>query len=53
MREAKEEEDKRKRELAKAKRVKRMLEAAFDGDNDEMKAIVQEVRFKEITYFHK
>jgi len=43
LREAKEEEDKRKRELAKAKRVKRMLEAAFDGDNDEMKAIVQEV----------
>merc|ERR1712096_275313 len=43
LREAKEEEVKRKRELAKAKRVKRMLEAAFDGDNDEMKTIVQEV----------
>ena len=43
MREAKEEEEKRKKELAKEKRVKRMLEAAFDGDYDEIKAIVKEV----------
>jgi len=43
LREAKEEEEKRKKELAKEKRVKRMLEAAFDGDYDEIKAIVKEV----------
>ena len=43
MREAKEEEEKRKKELAKEKRIKRMLEAAFDGDYDEIQAIVKEV----------
>ena len=37
------EEEERKRKKEELKRRKRMLEAAFDGDVDEMKNILQEV----------
>ena len=40
-RQKEEEERKRKREMAK--RRKRMLEAAFDGDNDEINTVLKEV----------
>ena len=36
-------EEERKRKRDAAKRQKRMLEAAFDGDNDELKMILKEV----------
>lgn len=39
----KEEEERRKKREA-VKRIKRMLEAAFDGDDDEMLGILKEVR---------
>ncbi len=37
------EEDERRRKREQAKRVKRMLEAAFDGDTTEIKALLSEV----------
>jgi len=37
------EEEERKRKREEAKRRKRMLEAAFDGDVDEMKVVLKEV----------
>jgi len=39
----KEEEERRKRK-EEAKRQSRILEAAFDGDNDEILAVLEEVR---------
>lgn len=41
--EARKEAEERKRRAEEKKRIKRMLEAAFDGDVDEMKTILQEV----------
>lgn len=38
------EAEERKRKAEQRKRVKRMLEAAFDGDLDEINTIVKEVR---------
>ena len=38
------EENERKRQRENAKRRKRMLEAAFDGDMDEIKAVLKEVK---------
>lgn len=35
--------EERKRKAEEKKRVKRMLEAAFDGDLDEINAIIKEV----------
>ena len=40
---AKEEEERRKKR-ERIKRFKRMLESAFDGDLDDMKSILKEVR---------
>lgn len=39
----KKEEEERKRKAEERKRRKRMLEAAFDGDNEEMLQIIKEV----------
>ena len=52
-RQKEEEERKRKREMAK--RRKRMLEAAFDGDNDEINTVIKEVleQFVYLTFFGK
>jgi len=41
---AQKEMEERKRKAEEKKRVKRMLEAAFDGDVDEVNAIIKEVR---------
>jgi len=41
--ERKKDEEERKRYREMVKRQKRMLEAAFDGDNDEILAILKEV----------
>ena len=48
------EEDERKRKRELAKRRKRMLEASFDGDNDEINTILKEVKdtFNNYTYGH-
>ena len=43
-RERKKEEEERRQKREQIKRVKRMMEAAFDGDVDEMKQILKEVR---------
>ncbi|XP_021375352.1 putative IQ motif and ankyrin repeat domain-containing protein [Mizuhopecten yessoensis] len=43
-RERKKEEEERRRRQAETKRRKRMLEAAFEGDIDEIMAILQEVK---------
>lgn len=40
-----EEEERRKRKL-EAARIKRMLEAAFDGENDDIITLLEEVRIK-------
>lgn len=37
------EEEERKKKAEQRKRIKRVLEAAFDGDNDELLAIFREV----------
>lgn len=42
-RERRKDEEERKRYREMVKRQKRMLEAAFDGDNDEILAILKEV----------
>jgi len=39
------EEDERKRKREDKKRMKRMLEASFDGDTSEMSIILKEVNF--------
>ena len=43
-RQMKKEEEERKRRAAEVKRRKRILEAAFDGDNDEINTVLKEVR---------
>jgi len=43
--ERKKEEEERKKYREMVKRQKRMLEAAFEGDNDEILAILKEVNF--------
>ena len=47
--ERKKNEEERKRYQEMVKRQKRMLEAAFDGDNDEILAILKEVH---VCYYH-
>lgn len=42
------EEEERKKRKEQAKRITRMLEAAFDGDANEIKSILEEV----IVYVH-
>ena len=42
-RQQRKEDEERKRKAEQRKRVKRMLEAAFDGDTDAMKQIIKEV----------
>jgi len=42
-RQRKKEEEERRKRKEDAKRKKRMLEASFEGDNDEIHAIFQEV----------
>lgn len=44
----KEEEERRKRK-EEAKRRSRILEAAFDGDNDEILAVLDEVKYHRLT----
>ena len=41
--EMKREEEQRRKKREHEKRVKRVLEAAFDGDNDEIKSVLKEV----------
>lgn len=43
------EEEERKRKIEENKRRKRMLDAAFEGDTDEMKQILKEVYFETIV----
>ena len=43
------EQEERKRRQEAIKRQKRFLEAAFDGDNDELAIILREVNFAAIT----
>lgn len=42
--ERKKEEEERRKRKEEAKRQSRILEAAFDGDNDEILAVLEEVR---------
>lgn len=49
-RERKKEEDERRKRKEEAKRKSRILEAAFDGDNDEILAVLEEV-FRIILIF--
>lgn len=38
--------EERRKKKEHAKRIKRILEAAFDGDNDEIRAVLREVTIK-------
>lgn len=42
--ERKKEEEERRKRKEEAKRKSRILEAAFDGDNDEILAVLEEVK---------
>lgn len=46
------EEEERKRKREEKQRMKRMLEAAFDGDVEEMKLVLKEVRFEFIQFWN-
>ena len=49
--EMKREEEERRKKREHNRRVKRVLEAAFDGDNDEIKTVLKEVHdFIHTTY---
>lgn len=43
-RERKKEEEERRKRKEESKRKSRILEAAFDGDNDEILAVLEEVK---------
>ena len=43
--ERKKEEEERRKRKEEAKRRSRILEAAFDGDNDEILAVLDEVKY--------
>ena len=42
-RERKQAEEERRKRKEELQRIKRILEASFDGDNDEIKAVLKEV----------
>ena len=48
-RERKKEEEERRKRKEEAKKKTRILEAAFDGDNDEITAVLEEVRYSDFT----
>lgn len=50
-RERKKEEEERRKRKEEAKRKSRILEAAFDGDNDEILAVLEEVKSNNILIF--
>ena len=42
-------EEERRKRMEEVKRVKRMLDAAFDGDNEEIGTLLKEASNKQVT----
>lgn len=52
-RERKKEEEERRKRKEEAKRRTRILEAAFDGDSDEILAVLDEVCPSKLCFYHE